>query len=442
MLLLWQCTVICSICLLSFLAGPLLPQENEDLKTKIQVIQREIEDIRGEKFKTDVAVQNQSAEEFGEYIDRALERQIPPDLAANYGRVVKKLGLYRGPEIKNFLAMARMVFQSQAAAYYDPSANTFYVVMQDLPEAMLSAVYAHELYHGFQDQRHDLDKYVLSPTDSKLTDDELLARQAVVEGEATYIMTLWTLKKMFGTVPDSSVLRMSINMQSQLSTARLLDLVKQGAAAQAGSKEIDDALQALDKIPPFMVETMVGAYLKGMNFIFETQRAGGWQKVDELYSRPPVSTEQILHPQKWAAHEQPYRYQWPDQSAEPALSGWKLLESNTLGELQWRIIFVEYDLESLNLSAADGWDGDSFMVFENKNDSRLLLLLYTSWDSDKDVREFRHAYEQLLQIKYPRQIESTRLVTDGLDVLIIEGGDPNDTEEILAYLRKVKKVKK
>lgn len=440
MVLLWQCNIICSICLLSFLAGPLLPQANQDLKTKIQAIQREIEDIRGEKFKTDVAVQNQSVEEFGEYIDRALERQIPPDLAANYGRVVKKLGLYRGPEIKNFLAMARMVFQSQAAAYYDPSANTFYVVMQNLPDAMLSAVYAHELYHGFQDQRHDLDKYILSPADGKLTDDELLARQAVVEGEATYIMTLWTLKKMFGAVPDSSVLRMSINMQSQLSTARLLDMVKQSATAQAGSKEIGDALQALDKIPPFMVETMVGVYLKGMNFIFETQRAG-WQKVDELYTRPPVSTEQILHPEKWAAYEQPYRYEWPDERAEPSLSGWKLLESNTLGELQWRIIFVEYSLESLHLSAADGWDGDSFMIFENKNDGRLLLLLYTSWDSDKDVREFRHAYEQLLKIKYPEQTESTRLVADGLDVLIIEGGDSHDTEEILAYLRKVKKVK-
>ena len=94
-------------------------------------------------------------------------------------------------------------------------------------------------------------------------------------------MTLWTLKKMFGAVPDSSVLRMSINMQSQLSTARLLDMVKQSATAQAGSKEIGDALQALDKIPPFMVETRVGVYLKGMNFIFETQRAGR-QKGDGL----------------------------------------------------------------------------------------------------------------------------------------------------------------
>ena len=86
--------------------------------------------------------------------------------------------------------MTKAVMQSQVAAYYDPESDAFYVVTQDLSEQMLGGLYAHELYHGLQDQHYNLDEYILSQTGGKLNDDELLARQAVVEGEATYIMTL------------------------------------------------------------------------------------------------------------------------------------------------------------------------------------------------------------------------------------------------------------
>ena len=139
-----------------------IPLVVQNIQSKIDSIQVEIEKIRGAKFKHPVKVTNQSLADFGEYLDKMLEKQFSDNLGKNYGKVVRKLGLYRGPEIKDFKSLAKTVMQSQAAAYYDPATNTFYVVMQDLPESALGSVYAHELYHGFQDQHHNLDDYLLS----------------------------------------------------------------------------------------------------------------------------------------------------------------------------------------------------------------------------------------------------------------------------------------
>jgi len=411
----------------------------QNIQSKIDSIQVEIEKIRGAKFKHPVKVANQSLADFGEYLDRMLEKQFSDNLDKNYGKVVRKLGLYRGPEIKDFKSLAKTVMQSQAAAYYDPATNTFYVVMQELPELALGSVYAHEIYHGFQDQHHNLDDYLLSPVQEKLNDDEVLARQAVVEGEATYLMTLWTLKTQFGSVPAPGMLDMAIKMQAKLDVKTMLQMLKSSVVPQAHSGDIEKAIKAMDHIPPFMIETMVGAYLKGMGFVFEIQKQG-WEKVDELYKNPPVSTEQILHPEKWLAKEFPVKFEWP--SFEQSLfSEWKLLESNTIGEIQWRIIFSEHRMGETGLTAAEGWNGDSFAVLEHKNGD-LLLLIYSSWDSQTEAQEFRNAYEKLLKVKYPEGNETIKIQSNTNEVLIIEGSSKNNIRSLLEFMKRVKKIEK
>jgi hypothetical protein len=408
-------------------------QTSDQIKAKIDTIQKQIEEIRGLKFKKPVKVQNQSLADFGKYLDHALERQMPEKLAKNYGKIVAKLGLYRGPEIGDVRVLAKMVMQTQAAAYYDPATETFYIVMHNLPEGMLASVYAHELYHGLQDQYFDLEKYVLSQSENHLNDDELLARQATVEGEATYIMTLWSMKTMLGAVPDTAMLEMAINMQAQLDIRTMLNMLKSGVIPGASKSDIHQAVNAIDEIPPFLLETLVGAYLKGMAFVFQIQKHG-WEKVQSLYSQPPVSSEQILHPQKWLANEKPYRLQWAAFSEQPIFAGWDLLETNTIGELQWRIIFAAHDLASEGIGAAAGWNGDTFTVLENQITKELLLLLYTCWDSKTDAEEFYTLYQKLLKIKYPDESFYNLQIIEN-EVLIVEGGGKGQLEVFLSFMK-------
>ncbi|RMF66500.1 MAG: hypothetical protein D6743_06275, partial [Calditrichaeota bacterium] len=238
---------------------PARAQNHSTADSLIVSIQRDLETLRGKRFKHPVKVRNQSLAEFGRYLDRMLDKQFPEKLRKNYGKIVKKLGLYRGPEITDFKALAKMVMQSQAAAYYDPETKTFYVVMQNLPAQTLQAVYAHELYHGLQDQYFDLQHYVLAPRGANLSDDELMARQAVVEGEATFIMTAWSLRKMFGNKPADSILEMAINAPAQMDATQLMEMVKRNALPLAQSAEMKNAAAALEKIPRFLLETLVGA---------------------------------------------------------------------------------------------------------------------------------------------------------------------------------------
>lgn len=154
-------------------------------------IQQDIEALRGLSFVRDVTVNNQSIEEFAEYLEREIESFVPPDIALHYGDIVRKLGLYRGTADLEFSELMKGVMTSQVAAYYDPAENAFYVLSEGMPPALAGAVYAHELYHALQDQHFDLETYIRDgQREQTLSDDELLARQAVVEGEAMYVMLL------------------------------------------------------------------------------------------------------------------------------------------------------------------------------------------------------------------------------------------------------------
>ncbi len=404
-------------------------------------IAEEVAELRGLPFKTEPAVKHQSIEDFENYLEAELRRQLPEKRRRYFGRIVAKLGLYRGPEITDMEAMIKAVMKSQAAAYYDPATQAFYVVMSDLPEVMMGAVYAHELYHALQDQYFDLQAYLLDQMEGALNDDELMARQAVVEGEATYVMTLYTTRRLLGSVPDRQMLTLAINMQTQVDTEMLRRMLKEEAVLGPLSGQLEDAVKAMDEIPPFVLETLLGAYLKGMAFVHNVQ-GRGWSEVEALYTtRPPASSEQILYPEKWIAGEVPYRLAWPAFEGVEPLTDFEELDVNTLGEIQWRIIFAEHGLASEGRAAAAGWDGDLYAVLKRRDSDDLLLLLYTCWDTDADAQEFAAAYDRLLAVKYAAVPEPTRLVRRGSDVLVIEGGDADDQPALLDFLAAVTKTK-
>ncbi len=413
------------------LVSDALAQPADTTAHKLSALQTEIEAIRHARFKHPVKAAHQTLDAFSRYIEKELDRQFPPARRRHYGKVIRKVGLYRGPEIADFAATFKAVYLSQAAAYYDPATKTFYVVMAGLPEQMLVTVYAHELYHGFQDQFYGLTGYL----DPSLSDDALLARQAVVEGEAHYVSSILTMRRLFPSANTSQMLRTVVQTQAGMDVAQLIQTMKGVSAALPLSSEMKQAMTALDTIPRFIAETMIGSYLKGMAFVFAVQQHG-WDRLAELYTNPPVSTEQVLHPEKWFNHERPKQIRWPDFEREPVFQEWEVLETNTIGEMQWRVIFTEHGLNEQANPAAAGWNGDGFAVLERRGTGQLLLLLYTGWDSPAEAEEFRAAYSALLKTKYPDGNETVEIQMRGPDVLIVEGGAPAQTAAFMAFLER------
>ena len=416
--------------------------QQSNAQARADQISEEVAQLRGLPFRQPITVKNQSIEGFSRYLDAELKKQLPQKRARYFGKIVQKLGLYRGPEIKDIAEMIKTVMTSQTGAYYDPATKTFYVLMSQNNAMELGTIFSHELYHGLQDQYWDLDAYLLSQAAGALNDDQLMARQAVVEGEATYLMTLWTMQDMLGFTPDHSMIAMALKLQAQMDVEMLQEMMMSQAVADSVSEDVRKAILKMKEFPAFMIESLLGVYMKGAAFIAEVITQGGsWEKVEELFTNPPSSTEQILYPEKWLAGENPYTLSWPDFESEAALVDWEEIDSNVIGEIQWRIIFAEHQMKARGITASAGWDGDSYTVFKHRETDDWLLFVYTCWDSPKDAAEFAEAYKALLKIKYQTENEPTKLVVEGSDVFIVEGGTVGSLVPMLSVLKKTSKTK-
>lgn len=424
---------------LLLLAAQPLPAQT-DAQATADVIKDEVAELRGLPFKRPVGVERQSSEAFAAYVAARIDEEMPQPLRSHYGKLVRTLGLYRGPEIQDFSSLMTSVLVSQAGAYYDPEKQRFFVLMNRMPDLMQGALYSHELYHALQDQHFGLAKYMnLGRRGAALNADQSLARQAVVEGDATYLMTLWMLQKTMRSIPPRPMLAQIIGAQTSLGIEQLRAMLAQPQVAEIMGEDMRDALRATDQIPAFLLDEMVGSYLKGMAFVFAVQERG-WAAVDELYTRyPPQSTEQLLHPEKWREHEAATTFEWPAFGKVAALRDWVLLDSDVLGELRWRTVLKEQGVAAdAAEAAAAGWGGDRYAVFKGRNSDATLLLLRTSWDSAADAGEFATAYREALTVKYADKAAPTRVVLEGTEVFIVEGGDEGSIDVLLEVVRRAR----
>ncbi len=166
--------------------------------------------------------------------------------------------------------MMRTVMTTQVAAYYDPDTKRIYLLDEGSSDIEQGVVYSHELYHALQDQYFDLNAYMSDKL--KLNSDQETARHALVEGEATYIHTLWAMSRMMnGMTPPRALVGPALSMQANLSFEDMLGML--------GDSE--DAAE-IDSIPPFILELLIGNYMKGAAFVFAVQEKG-WSAVERLY---------------------------------------------------------------------------------------------------------------------------------------------------------------
>ena len=116
-----------------------------------------------------------------------------------------------------------------------------------------------------------------------------------------------------------------------------------------------------------------------------------------------------------------------------------MLDNDVLGEFQWRSVFKEQGFAQQAESAAAGWGGDRYAVFKRKDSDATLLLLRTAWDSEEDAREFAKFYRSAQVIKYADAPVPTRVLQEGVDVFVVEGGDEDKIDSLLKFVKGVKR---
>ena len=311
------------------------------------------------------------------------EDMTPAEFRANE-LAMKAFGLL--PRDYNLKETLAQVYAEEVAAFYDPKTKTMHLIEEPKTVAKKTptflerlfgkknefdkdenkTVIAHELTHALADQHYDLDAMQEAV---KKDDDRSLALDALIEGEATLAM--------FGVGMDDwngdDIIRLPAERMEF--TFNLL----------APFMPVMGAGKALRDAPPIISEAMIFPYFRGMVFCAKVANAGGWAAIDDVYRNPPLSTEQILHPEKYRIKlDLPMTI---DLGTLKPGEGWKEVGRNVLGEMQMAVMLKKHG----GKTAAAGWDGDRYAVFEGPKD-KLGLVWISTWDSEDDAREFAHGY--------------------------------------------------
>ena len=266
----------------------------------------------------------------------------------------------------DYLQLQVELMTDQIAGYYDPETKKLTILQSagDDP-SWAEMVLAHELDHGLQDQAFDLHKFEDLPDTEG---DAAMARHALVEGDGIALMIEVLLARAQRPAPwaDPAI------------AAKFVDLM----AAPTGD--------SLDSAPLAIREAMLFPYRAGFAFVAALRRRHAWSAIDAAFKRPPRSTEQILHPEKYVADERPI-----EVVAESPLPGYAVASSTVWGELGFALFLRAHGVdEQVAAQAAAGWGGDRVIVLAKDGETRperTVGLARLEWDTEVDAIEAQQA---------------------------------------------------
>jgi len=383
--------------------------EQNELLAAVSAIGAEMEMIRGLDATQPVTNNLMSRSEMADYMHDEIDREYTPEEVENDTRAMAALDFV--PEDYDLKGELVELYSAQVLGLYDDERNTLYVVSATGLDLLARITLAHEITHGLQDERFNLNTFL---DEDRMSDDEILARQALAEGDATVAMTAYLMN-------------------------HLSDITEEDMAALQ-SEESQESERQLAEAPAIIRETLDFPYTYGETFVSALYEEG-WDAVDAAYADPPVTTEQILHPEKYFTRDEPQLVALPPLT-DTLGTGWRLVDDDTLGEFGMQVYLAQQlDRENATMASA-GWDGDRYAVYVNGDEE--VLVLSTAWDSPVDQDEFTAAYSEYAQLKYGQQgkrsgdasywetpDQTAYLGWNGTNALIILGPDRATVDKVL-----------
>lgn len=331
-------------------------------------IEGQVSQLRGLNATSTLVRNLLSPAELREFVLNDFFDDYSPEEARDDARVFSLLGLLE-PDF-DLLSFYTDLFSEQIAGFYDDEIKEMFVVQENGFGGLERFTYAHEFVHALQDQIYDFDEGLDYNEDScEIESERCAAIQALVEGDATILQEEWL--QTYATQQDFADLLEFFNIFQQ---------------------------PVFDSAPNYMQQDFLFPYTYGANFVREIRDQGGWSAVDAVYADPPVTTEQILHPE---------RYPWdkpivltPPDVVDALGAGWREIEFNVLGEWFTQLVLAEYINSDRSFEAAEGWGGDVYVALANDAQNTGALLLITQWDTLDDAQEAQSAFVEYGDMRY------------------------------------------
>ena len=270
------------------------------------------------------------------------------------------------PEGTDLASLAVSFTAATAGATYSPLDKQVLLVTER-GGVRDSGLLTHEFVHALQDQHFDLLRMVLARPFSFDREEAIFA---LVEGDAVSVERRVTQGDVWA--------RKTIE-----------DLTREEDERYATYRKGIGAF-----FPPLLTETFIFRYRDGLHFVETLRRSRPAVGLDEVFRRPPQSSEQVLHPEKYLSGESPREVELDLESF--ADEGWRPVATTPLGEIGVRGLLLAGVSADEARRAAAGWGGDRSFIFEREGRAPLFVWR-TVWDTPRDAQEFFRAYNQMLQ---------------------------------------------
>jgi len=356
---------------------------------QVPAILKELAEITGMKLHHPVPCAFITKDDVNKFLKERVKEVAKPDEIRAEELTLKKFGFV--PDDFDLAKNTVDLLTEQAAAFYDYNKKKLFLTESTSVESQ-EPVLAHELAHALADQNYNLAKFIRQ---GRKSDDGSTARLAVMEGQATWLMSEFLARKSGQSLKTSPAM---VEMMSKLSDS------------SGGQYPV------FENEPLYLRETLVFPYTKGMLFQNAVFQRDGQRSFGEVFDHAPVSTQQIMQPDTYFKGTKPTDPKLPD----PKLPhGYKSLVGGTLGELEHRILLAQY----LDAAAADEiaphWRGCNFELVENKKAGRVALLYAVEWDSEDIARRYFEAYRQVMKKKWKQMT----VASESVDQVNGSGGD-------------------
>jgi hypothetical protein len=349
-----------------------------------------VEVVRELEFEKSVPVQIQTREEFRS----EQSNSTTPESRRTFDNA-KFEALFIVNESTDSIDVQTTNTGTSVGGYYSPREQRIVVVSDSPDSPRLSEVtLAQELFHALQDQQFKLNSF------NQSTREQHNAVDGLIEGDGNYVDYLY-------------------EQRCRAEWDCLTDV--EGGSGSGGG---------LANIGPYLLKYQ--PYSDGPPFIKRLQERGGWEAVNDAYTNPPASTEQVIHPERYP-DDKPRQVTVRDRTD----GSWERVrpkgrvDYGELGEAGVTVMLTyplytnpgtaivppdqwlnrnesgevsDFDPLNYDNRYADGWTGDRFVAYQNDAGETGYVWKLT-WDDSDEAREFLDGYEQLLEYRNATVVE-------------------------------------
>lgn len=342
---------------------------NDATFSQIDAIVKSLSEITGLSEDHPVPYGRIDKRKLRQFLTKRIKKTLKPEEIRADELSLKMFGLV--PQDFNLRQSTIDLLTEQAAAFYDYDEKKLFLLDESSFEAETTTL-AHELAHALADQHFNLDKFMdQSPAD----DDENLAHTAVVEGQASWLMIAVELKQAGRPpVPTPEMLQ---------------DVIDSSDSSMADYPVLKGA-------PLYIQQSLLFPYTAGTMFFDAVYQKIGKRAFAIVFTDPPVDSSQILHPDRYFAHEKPTKPELPKLN----LGAQKELTEGSVGEFDHQMLIRQYLGESQADLLGPHVRGGNFQILSVGKHHEPVLEYLSQWDTTEHAAAFFTAYQKILRAKW------------------------------------------